>query len=112
MDAHTLIHVGHILFLGPLLFAIGVEVPWISTQIIGWIGVGMVLYHAFKAYTKYQANLSMWVNIFHITYVAPALLAIGYYGPQAPRYLREIVLMFAFATVGYHAYYLLRPSAA
>jgi hypothetical protein len=47
---------------------------------------------------------SLWVNLFHVLVVGPALLA---YGLSGQRYLRELVLMLAFAAMGYHGYYLL-----
>ncbi len=99
MNAHQIIHIAHILVMGPLLLAIGVGYILPSVYVSG-IGIAIVLYHVFKMMQK-GVN---WVNLFHTLAVGPALIA---YGSGAPRYVRELILMMGFAAIAYHVYYLL-----
>lgn len=73
-----------------------------------WI-VGLVIlgYHMFRAYTKFTIGKSYWVNLIHIFIVAPLLIYIGYHQEKTARYYFEILLMLAFASIGYHGYYAL-----
>jgi hypothetical protein len=102
MNEHTLLHLAHLLILGPFLLYIGIGYP-ISLQAIAGIGVFVILYQAYKTYQKYSNGESLWVNLFHVLVVGPALVA---YGIQGQRYLRELILMLGFAAIGYHGYYL------
>ncbi len=115
MTPHTVLQLVHILLFGPLLLAIGLDTglhPTIPTVVIGTLGIFMLGYHAFRAYTKYRQHLSFWVNLFHALIVAPPLLAIGYYGIHTPRWLREVVLMLGFTAIAYHGFYLIRGDDA
>ena len=94
-----IIHVAHILVMGPFLLAVGTGYIPPSTYITG-TGIGIALYHVFK---MIQKGIN-WVNLFHTVAVGPALIA---YGMGAPRYVRELILMLGIAAIGYHAYYLL-----
>lgn len=99
MDSHQILHIAHILLLGPFLLAVGTGYIAPSVYITG-IGIAITLYHVFKMSQK-GVN---WVNLFHALAVGPALIA---YGAGAPRYVREFILMFGIAAIGYHAYYML-----
>jgi hypothetical protein len=99
MDSHQIIHLAHILILGPLLIAVGTGYIAPSNYVVG-LGVGIILYHVFK---MIQKGLN-WINLLHVAAVGPALIA---YGAGAPRYVRELILMLGIAAVGYHAYYML-----
>ena len=99
MNNHQIIHLAHILILGPFLLAVGTGyIP--PSKYISGIGITIALYHVFKMSQK-GVN---WVNMFHAIVVGPALIA---YGVGAPRYVRELVLMLGIAAIGYHAYYML-----
>jgi hypothetical protein len=103
MNEHTLLHIAHLLILGPFLLYIGVGYP-ISLQAVAAVGIFVIIYQAYKTYQKYIGKESMWVNLFHVLVVGPALLA---YGLSGQRYLRELILMLGFAAIGYHGYYLI-----
>lgn len=106
MDPHTALHIGHLLILGPFLFALGAGyLTMIPSVAIAAIGAGIILYHAYRAYAKYTAGNNPWVNLFHALLVGPAL--ISYHFTDA-RYIRELIMMLGFAAVGYHGYYLLQ----
>ena len=102
MNEHTLLHIAHLLILGPFLLYIGFDYP-IPLKAVAAIGVFVILYQSFKTYLRYVKNESMWVNLFHVFIVGPALLA---YGLSGQRYLRELIIMLGFAAIGYHGYYL------
>jgi hypothetical protein len=106
MDPHTALHLGHLLILGPFLFALGAGyLTMIPSMAIAILGVGIIGYHAFRAYTKFAAGGNPWVNLIHALLVGPALVA--YHFTDA-RYVRELIMMLGFAAVGYHGYYLLQ----
>jgi hypothetical protein len=48
-----------------------------------------------------------WINYIHILIVGPLFVYIGLQKEETPRKVFEIMLMLAFASLGYHAYYLL-----
>jgi len=102
MNEHTLLHIAHLLILGPFLLYIGFGYP-IPLQAVAAVGLFVILYQAYKTYKKYSGGESLWVNLFHVLVVGPALLA---YGLSGQRYLRELILMLGFAAIGYHGYYL------
>jgi len=102
MNTHTLLHLAHLLILGPFLIYIGIGYP-IPLQAVIAFGVIVILYQGYRTYQKYSNGESLWVNLFHVLVVGPALVA---YGIQGQRYLRELILMLGFAAIGYHGYYL------
>ncbi len=102
MDTHQILHLLHLLVLGPLLIGVGLRSTWLPlspTALIA-LGVGIALYHAWKL----LANPMRWINWLHIAAVAPALIIAGAL-PDA-RWPRELLLMLGIAAVGYHGYYL------
>jgi hypothetical protein len=50
--------------------------------------------------------MNPWINYFHIFIVAPILIIIGLQKDKTPRYYFELLLMLAFAVIGYHSYYI------
>jgi hypothetical protein len=102
MNTHTLLHLAHLLILGPFLLYIGFGYP-LPLQAIAAVGIFVILYQTYKTYLHYVKNESLWVNLFHVLVVGPALLA---YGLSGQRYLRELIFMLGFAAIGYHLYYL------
>jgi len=103
MNTHTLLHLAHLLILGPFLLYIGFGYP-LPLQTIAAVGIFVILYQTYKTYLHYVKNESLWVNLFHVLVVGPALLA---YGLSGQRYLRELIFMLGFAAIGYHGYYLI-----
>ena len=105
MSPHTILSLVHIFVLAPLLFIIA-KTTWIPPLVTAALGAIVTLYHAYKSYVKLSAGQTAWVNLFHAILVGPTLLYKGL-DPAGPSWVSEIILMFAFAAVGYHAYYLL-----
>lgn len=105
MSPHTILSLAHIFAIAPLLVIIA-KTNWIPPMVVAGIGAFIALYHAYKAYRHIAAGEAAWVNLFHALVVGPVIVAHGLY--PSTRYLSEFILMFAFAAVGYHAYYLIQ----
>ena len=111
MESLFLVHLFHIFFVGPLFLYIGIY----RSSIVSWLypvlfilGIFIIAYHSFLAYKGFQKGTSIWVNLFHIFIVGPLLVYIGYKNKSAPRSSYQLLLMLAFAVIGYHGYYLLK----
>lgn len=106
MDAHLIIALFHLVFVVPLFLYVGIQraatPDWLYHVVFG-IGLVVLVYHTFKAYTRIVAkSTGAWVNIIHATIVAPLLIWIGYYGKKTGRPAYEMLLMAGFAALGYH----------
>jgi len=97
MSTRMIVQLAHILLLGPLLIAIGINSSYIPSWLSMALGIFIILYHAYKI-SLVGWN---WVNLFHVCVVGPALIA-----STMTRPAREIVLMLGIAAIGYHGYYL------
>jgi mannitol-specific phosphotransferase system IIBC component len=109
IDAHTIIHLFHIFFVGPLFLYVGINttnIPKIMFPFLLGLGVFIIIYHSYLAYKKIMAGKSAWVNYFHALIVGPLLVYIGYKGIETSRKYFEILLMLGMAAIGYHGYYL------
>jgi hypothetical protein len=105
MDTHTVLHIAHLLVLGPALVALGAGyLSWVPRMYVAAVGAFIVLYHAYRAYSRAAAGGYPWVNLIHVLFVGPALIAYGY---SDARYISELIMMLGFAAIGYHAYYLI-----
>ena len=101
------VHLFHIVIASGILFYIGVtrdRLPSVLFPIILGLGLLIVGYHVYKASLKRDA----WVNYIHIFIVGPLLVWVGFQRAKTPRKIFELILMLAFASLGYHGYYLLR----
>jgi len=99
------VHAFHIVIASGLLFYIGVmrdKLPSFMYPVILALGVLVFGYHAYKTMFKKDA----WINYLHMFVLAPLLLWIGAKKKETPRKVFETILMLAFASFGYHAYYL------
>jgi hypothetical protein len=111
MNTETLVHLFHLVIVGGLFLYVGImrdKVPSILLRGLFWVGILILLYHTYKAYTYLRLGKSIWVNLIHIVLVGPLLIYIGYYGDKTPRLYFELLLMLGFASIGYHGYYLLK----
>jgi hypothetical protein len=102
----SVVHLAHILVFSTFLGYIGIvreKMPKFMYPIILSLGVLIVLYHIYKSLFKKDA----WVNYIHIFIVGPLLMYIGLYKEEAQRKAFEISLILAFASFGYHGYYLI-----
>jgi hypothetical protein len=99
------VHLAHILVFSTLLGYIGImktNLPKFLYPIILATGVLVIGYHIYKSLFKKDA----WINYIHILFVGPLFLYIGLQKEDTPRKAFEISLMLAFASLGYHGYYL------
>ena len=109
MEVSTYVHLFHILFVGSLFLYVGIyrtSIPTIMYPILLGLGLVVIFYHIYKAYNYMQLGKSYWVNLIHILLVGPLLVYIGYNREKTPRLYFELLLMLAFAAIGYHGYYL------
>lgn len=102
------VHLFHILIVGSLFLYVGISgksTPTFVFPILLALGIIIVLYHAYKTWARVQAQKNPWVNLLHVFLIGPLLIYIGLHRETTPRYAYEILLMLAFATIGYHGYY-------
>jgi len=105
------VHLFHIVAVSGLFFYIGIRqaaMPKPMFPFLLGLGVFIALYHVYKAFYKKDA----WVNYIHIFIVAPLLVYIGLLQEKTPRKFFELILMLAFASLGYHGYYLFAENNA
>jgi len=105
-----LVHLFHLLIIGSLFLYVGIyktEIPRIMFPILLGLGIVIILYHMYKAYTNIILGKSFWVNLIHIILVGPLLVYIGYHNMKTARLYFELLLMVGFAAIGYHGYYLI-----
>jgi len=109
MDKHLFLHIFHIFVVGTLFLYVGIKqinaLKLLLHSLLP-LGIIIVLYHLYKAYIKYNSNMSIWVNLIHILLVGPLLIYIGYNAENTRRLYFELLLMLGFASIGYHGYYL------
>jgi len=107
------LHLAHVLGTGPLFLYVGLSRETIPDAVFNALGVlGLVLigYHSYLAYTKLKDNKSAWVNWIHIFLIAPLLLIVGYLKKDASRRYFEMFLLLGFAAIGYNGLYLIRDN--
>lgn len=100
MDYHTNLHLFHVFIVSALFIYVGInrEKSLVPNNVLLILGIVVLGYHLYRH--------ASWINYFHILIVAPLLIFIGI--GNAPRYAYELLFMFGFAALGYHAYYLLQ----
>jgi hypothetical protein len=110
-DKHTIIHLFHILLVGPLFIYVGIKRETIPKQMFPFLlvlGVFITLYHIYLAYNKFKQGQSAWVNYIHFLIVGPLLVYIGYQSLDTTRKFFEMLLLLGMAAIGYHGYYLIQ----
>lgn len=101
----TFVHLFHILFVSGLFFYVAIartKMPLFMYPFLLTLGVIIIVYHAYKSLAKKDP----WVNYVHILLVGPLLIYIGALKIKTPRKMFELLLMMAFASLGYHSYYM------
>ena len=110
MDYYNLfVHLFHIIIVGGLFLYIGINrnaTPKYIFNLLFILGIIILLYHTYKTYIKLSKNMNPWVNLFHIFIVTPIVIYIGYNSIETKRLYFELLLMLAFAAIGYHSYYI------
>jgi uncharacterized membrane protein len=109
MDLHKLVHLFHVLVVGILFLFVGINREKTNQYLLRfllYLGILIIVYHLYKMYNYLNNGRSYWVNLIHILFVGPLLIYIGYYGEKTSRKFFELLMMLAFASIGYHLYYL------
>ena len=109
MDKEVYVHLFHIIIVGSLFLYVGISrdktTPILYPILLG-LGIIIILYHIYKTYKYIQDNKGYWVNLIHIFLIGPLLIYIGYNREKTSRKFYELLLLFAFSSIGYHGYYL------
>ena len=111
MSSPLALHASHALLIGPALIFIALRpdaLPDSAYTALMVLGVFLLGYHAYRAYSKLRVDASAWVNWIHIFLVAPLLILIGYLKKDAASRYFDMLLMLGAAATGYHAVYLIR----
>jgi hypothetical protein len=111
MDSIIFVHLFHILFVGGLFLYIGIvknNIPIFLYNFLLILGIFIIIYHSYKIFIKLKDGKNPWINYFHVILVAPLIIYIGINREKTERYYFELLLMLAFADIGYHTYYLLQ----
>jgi hypothetical protein len=108
INTHVIISLAHLLFIVPGLLYVGfmraANPLWVY-WFLGGIGIVLALFHGMKAIAKWFAGSpSFWVNAIHALLLAPLFIYIAVYRRETPRAAYELVLLAAFAALGYHIY--------
>jgi hypothetical protein len=101
----TFVHLFHILFVSSLFFYVAItqtSMPSFMYPFLFALGIIIIVYHAYKSLSKKDP----WVSYIHILLVGPLLIYIGAMKSKTPRKMFEVLLMMAFASLGYHSYYM------
>lgn len=105
MDKYLLIILFHLFFVVPLFLFVGFQraatPEWLYNVMFG-LGLLLLLYHGVKSVIRlYAKSPIVWVNLFHAVLIAPLIIYIGYFGKKTERAAYELLLMAAFAALGY-----------
>jgi NADH:ubiquinone oxidoreductase subunit K len=107
MEKEFYVHLFHIILVSGLFYYIGTtgdKLPKNMFPFLIGLGIFIIAYHIYKSLFKKDA----WVNYIHILIVGPILVWIGLCQDKTHRKFFEIILMLAFASFGYHLYYLVQ----
>ena len=105
----TFVHLFHILFVGSLFLYVGIQkqkIPSWLYSVLLVLGAFIIPYHMYKAYGYWKKGINPWFNMIHIFLIGPLLIWIGYKREKVPSYAYDLLLMFGFASIGYHGFYL------
>jgi hypothetical protein len=108
MTKSQIIQLFHILIVASLFIYIGTARTNISDSlfpIILGVGVIVVLYHSYKVYVNPDRA---WLYLIHVLIIGPLLIYIGHTGKNTERKYFELLLLLAFATLGYNGFYFIK----
>lgn len=111
MSSHLLLGLFHVAIVGPFFFYVATAstIPTFLFPVLLGLGIVLALYQSYKAITKLMTGAPGYkINLFHVAIVAPLLIYIGYAKPDPSDFVYQLLLMLAFAVIGYHGYWLLR----
>jgi predicted PurR-regulated permease PerM len=106
------VHLFHILIVGSLFLYVGIArektKKFLYPVLLG-LGIVVILYHFYKLMAhKNKKEKRYWISLIHILLVGPLMVFIGINKEKTSRKYYEMLLLLAFASVGYHGYYLVR----
>jgi hypothetical protein len=73
--------------------------------IIMGLGAIVIFYHAYKIFANPDRA---WLYLIHALIIGPLLIYIGYTGKNTERRYFEMLLLLAFATLGYNGFYFVK----
>ena len=110
MDIYFLISIFHIVCIVPFFAYIFIQkaaTPDFVYNILFFLGLFVLVYHGYKSYIKYMSGSPyLWVNLYHLSAVAPLMIYIGYEGKKTPTPAYEGLGLMTFAALGYHLYHI------
>ena len=108
MNKTQLIQLFHIFVVASLFIYIGTartNIPDYLFSAIFSLGFIIILYHSYKIYVNVDRA---WLYLIHILVIGPLLIYIGHTGKNTERKFFELLLLLAFATLGYNGFYFLK----
>ena len=103
-----MINLFHIMIVAPFLIWIGVSrgnAPEGIYMALLVLGIFVTLYHGYKSWIRIASHSAyVWVNLIHMLWIGPLLFYIGVKKKDTPRSAYELLLLTAFAALGYHMY--------
>lgn len=111
-----LLHLIHIFFISALFIYVGIyqtSIPKWLYPLLLILGIILILYQSYKGYIYYKNGKNYyWNNLIHIILIGPLLIWIGWKKEKASTYAYDFLLMFGFASLGYHLYYLFKRESS
>lgn len=108
MDPHFIIALFHVIAVVPFLGYIFIQraaTPEYVYNILFFIGLFVLVYHAYKAMIRIKTQSSaLWISLIHVLLFAPLMIYIGYMSKKTPRAAYELLGLTTFAALGYHTY--------
>ena len=112
LDKHTSLSLIHVFLTIPLLFLIYAYIkslqPWQCKTLLAF-SILLILYFGLKTWQSVTDNAErrrLWVYLIHVVIILPVLLVISIQCQETSRKYFEMLLMIAFAGLGYHGYQL------
>ena len=102
MEKITIIHLLHILIISGLLFYISLKKP---RRIIPYLLIVFVLVFFYHLYKWFLTGMPIYMLHLHISLF---LIYVAYTNPEPNSFVYQLVLLLAFAVLGYHSFYLLK----
>ena len=102
------LHLVHIFLISTLFIYVGIfktSIPKWFYSLLLVLGIILIPYQAYKAFKYYLNGKNYyWYNLMHIFLIGPLLIWIGIKKEKTSSYAFNFLLMFGFASLGFHAY--------
>lgn len=103
-----IIHLLHIFLIGGFLLYVGLKetaCPAFIYPTLMVVGASVFAAHAYYIYKSGGKNANSW---FHLLFVAPLLILVGYSNKNTSHDMYRLILIAAFAAITYHSYAIVR----